>query len=970
MAPYDIFPAVDSNYKFPPKVIDGIVNSAEFRALRWAKPLDNSVTDLDQVVEAGAYSITKSLLNRPVDLTGVLTVKSAGDFTFQEYMVYHQSEVSIYVRGRIGVTQWSSWTPIGSGDSGGGTSGESWSKVADPTIKDLDLFIEEGLYSVTGAGIANRPVAAAGALTVLFVNNVVVQEWTTLGPRPRTFIRSRASNGTWSTWMTTNWATPPSITSGKSLNDYTTPGTYIATSGSALNKPTSGLGFLEVVQLTTTSFLQKWTPFDGVTAVFIRSYTSSKGWTSWDSTIWWNGHLPKNTDLNNLSAPGMHSITFVDHPNLPTDRVGTLTIKQGGALITQTYEPAKGTPDTYRRVLTLGIWSSWEKLYSSDNASTSSVSTISLWNAERTSKNQSEIVAAYTQNGSVGFNSNNASGQLRYTRDDGKTWSDLYKFSEPLSFVQQLPDGQLLAVIGNTDGVRSLWRSEGYSDSNPGASKWTKVLTASAPHIYYTSAWSFSVHENIIIVAEYGPKTPTWNDINITSPARYVSMSKDHGKTWVRIFDLIDYLLSDRKLSTTDGQHLHGVLYDPVWKRIWVTFGDNTNGLVYSDDEGTSWKTADWGPTPGAPWQAVGMVSLPGSILFGSDGTPNGVWRLDRRQGKDAGSYKIEAAYTIPDEQGRLSHLCQAIRKVPSINGDVYLFGFGTETIEGTSFIVGTRDGYSFTRIWEDPNTLPLGRGVRSIAGPSSSGLLVVGSNDKYSSGLWSEWRGRYSGDPRVTWQSIENKPTIYTASEVDSKIQSNRWERDQILTTSDRLENLPAGTYRVASSSVATAMGLPVTNSGQLVVYKPHGTVGRAFWYPTSTSQSWQCRQHGAEWLPWEMMASFYDSGPRTLKKYIPDLISGDVTIEKLGYHVTLSLNAAKFSTTERTSGTILTPGLPIGWRPDRIFSIPVQGLTYRMQVTQWGNIQLYNWSNLETYGTITYPCRATPSDLVGDPL
>lgn len=906
MPTYNTYPAVDENYNFPPKVIDAFVNAPEFRYLRWSKPLAASVSDLNQVLDLGLYPISNTeLLNLPVKSPGALTVYTVGALSVQQYTAIDAS-ARTYTRTRSENAVWSAWLSTG------------WSKIADPNIKNVDLFVEDGLYSVTGAGISNRPVAAAGSLTVRVVNGVVNQEWVTFDPRPRTFIRSRAANQVWSEWLSVVWATPPSITSGSNLDNYKTPGTYIVTSGSVLNKPTTGLGFLEVVAITTTSIIQRWTPFDANSNTFVRHHTSSEGWKVWTSNIWWQGHLTRNVDLNTLTTPSAYSLTWVDHPNRATDRVGTLTITVGGAVTVQTFAPSTGTPSTFRRTLTSGSWTSWEELKAS-GANTGSVASLALFQAARTSKAPSDIPAVYTTNRSVGFNSNHAGGTLRFTRDDGSTWSDLNTFSDAFSSVRQLPDGQLLAVIGSGENPRSLWRSTGYTDATPAAATWTKVLTASSAHIYYTSAWSFSIHENIILVAEYGPKAPTWNDYSISSPARYVRISKDYGKTWRLVFDLVSYLKNDRKLVSIDGQHLHGVLWDPYWNRIWITFGDDTNGLVYSDDEGATWSTAFWGPSPSAPWQGVGMAALPNCILIGSDGPPNGVWRIDRSQGKTSTTYRIEEAYVTPDDVGLLSHLCQAIHKIPSINGDIHLFGFGTEARPGKTFVVGTRDGYSFTRIWEDVSEVPLGRGVRTIAGPNLKGELIIGSNDERVSELWSEWRGTYTGDPKITWDSIENRPNLYDAPKVDSLILSSKWELERLLSTSDRLENLTSGAYKVASSSVATAMGLPFINSGQLVVYKPYGSVGRAFWYPTSTNDSWQCRQHGGAWLPWELVGAEFNTGIKTFKPVGPVLTGdGEITLQRINDEVTCTFSAVAFNSNITTFTYMTDSGfIPAGYRP-----------------------------------------------------
>lgn len=365
-----------------------------------------------------------------------------------------------------------------------------------------------------------------------------------------------------------------------------------------------------------------------------------------------------------------------------------------------------------------------------------------LWLPIRKERPQPQIAQSFSADRKTAFSGAHSFGRFYTSTDDGLTWDEIHQFNGSFQWAREMSNGELLVSVGeNGSTLRSLWVSSGWKTGSP---TWSKKLTAVSPNSYFASAWSVNIHENVVLAAEYGPKTPVWNGIPTTNPASRVWMSTDYGQTWTLVFNLIDYLINDRGLTNTNDQHLHGVAWDPYWSRIWVTFGDNTNGTVFSDDLGATWKTANWGPTFQSPWQAVGIVCLPDCILFGSDGPPNGVWRINRSQGKHSGLYAFEAAWTVPNDQGLLSHLCQAIVKISGLGGDTVIFGFGTETKVGKTMAVVTRNGWDFYLLWLDDLVLGAGRGIRTIAGPSSHGTLIIGSYDERGSN-WSEWRGPLS---------------------------------------------------------------------------------------------------------------------------------------------------------------------------------------------------------------------------------
>lgn len=70
------------------------------------------------------------------------------------------------------------------------------------------------------------------------------------------------------------------------------------------------------------------------------------------------------------------------------------------------------------------------------------------------------------------------------------------------------------------------------------------------------------------------------------------------------------------------------------------------------------------------------------------------------------------------------------------------LFGFSSETNPAASFIVATYDGFNFELLWQDTVEHSAGAGLRTIAGPTLKGELIVGSNDGRVANKWSKLTG------------------------------------------------------------------------------------------------------------------------------------------------------------------------------------------------------------------------------------
>lgn len=349
-----------------------------------------------------------------------------------------------------------------------------------------------------------------------------------------------------------------------------------------------------------------------------------------------------------------------------------------------------------------------------------------------------------------GWNQNTAS--VSETRDDGVTWTQINDkdgvnpfAGSTVESVRQLDNGELLITCqrGSTSR-REIWVS-GNLD-NPTERTFTRTLEARAQFIKFTAAWSQSDYGSIVLVNEYGPKTPTWtgNEIAEGDNARYTYLSTDYGKTWATIFDMNTYLTEAQERTTVEGQHLHGVAWDPYWDRIWVSFGDNlggngSNGIVYSDDFGSTWKTAHFytGTTP--PHQVVGIQPMPKCVLFFGDMGPD-VIRIDRSEGKSKpGGYPTPVAF---ESTASGKHLCQGFIRARREGDDApTLVVWSSEGQTGPSFAVVTMDGYTFKEIWRDNVDNPSGFGGRSIVGPTLRGQTIISSNDRKVSGMWSEVR-------------------------------------------------------------------------------------------------------------------------------------------------------------------------------------------------------------------------------------
>lgn len=399
-----------------------------------------------------------------------------------------------------------------------------------------------------------------------------------------------------------------------------------------------------------------------------------------------------------------------------------------------------------------GVDSRWMK-YLGDIEAVDSGMPMHAFVPVRTEKVGSQIPSAYTLDRTIGFNV--GSSNLNMTLDDGNTWETLHVFAgSQTDTVRQLENGELFVTTSNSSGA-SAWVSSGFASGGP--ISFTKTLDAHSKFIKWVSGWSIFDDGNLIAMIDYGGKAGMEYAGEIVPDgqnARFAYLSLDFGKTWKTIFDLNKWVV-DNGYGTPDddgvmqgrGVHCHGIAYDKWWNRIWITFGDNTTiasinsigGTCYSDDFGDLWKAANWGKDSQAEspsnsrHQFVGIWPMPGCILFGTDSAPNGVHRIERSQGKyPAREYTFNIGYAYSDEP-MLTHLCQSITQPKHLPNQPAVFGFGAEGYARKSFIVATYDGFDFRLLWESEQPNAVGRGLRSVCGPTRMGNMVVKEIDTVS---------------------------------------------------------------------------------------------------------------------------------------------------------------------------------------------------------------------------------------------
>ncbi|MFE2840212.1 WD40/YVTN/BNR-like repeat-containing protein [Aerococcus urinaeequi] len=313
---------------------------------------------------------------------------------------------------------------------------------------------------------------------------------------------------------------------------------------------------------------------------------------------------------------------------------------------------------------------------------------------------------------------------LRKSIDNGKTWTSLYEFPRRIVAVRELSNGELLVGI---DYKNDVIGGEDYVSSN-GQKNFTKVITHSMNSRLY-NAWNVNTHDNQIIIGEYGNQ----------GKAHKVWLSSDFGQTFSEIFDLSVHT------NTPDKAHLHGVLWDKYWNRIWLTFGDGTietendMGAYYSDDLGETWTRMYIAN------QLLNMYALDDSVLFFTDSAPNGIYRYKRKSKNEQPT--LDLVYTTDDEEVTITYLCTTLHqkndKSPLIMGFKPTAG---KTLK--PFVLATYNGVDYFEMWKD-----------DAAQTSNTDINVLQIGDDMV--LYTTADSRYDYGSKITGKIVEKPNSI-----------------------------------------------------------------------------------------------------------------------------------------------------------------------------------------------------------------
>src|SRR5699024_4228466 len=123
---------------------------------------------------------------------------------------------------------------------------------------------------------------------------------------------------------------------------------------------------------------------------------------------------------------------------------------------------------------------------------------------------------------------------------------NIKSFHGSFTFMEEVGDGELIARITGEER-NEIWRSIGWPELKEQCD-WEKVLEAASPGVYFTNSWGVSIHKNIVLIAEYGPKyvPETGHGVPVQSTAkgenaRYLYLSLDYGQTWRTVLDINAY---------------------------------------------------------------------------------------------------------------------------------------------------------------------------------------------------------------------------------------------------------------------------------------------------------------------------------------------------------------------------------------------------------------------------------------------
>jgi hypothetical protein len=301
---------------------------------------------------------------------------------------------------------------------------------------------------------------------------------------------------------------------------------------------------------------------------------------------------------------------------------------------------------------------------------------------------------------------------LAYSTDEGANWTDTYYTTGNSNyyFPSVIISGR---VMRDNSFVVWLYNGEAYRSPNPLTTSFTLVATSiNTPAKNPTNTYGHFVYGQYAMYNEYGAE-----------PADNAYFSSDYGVNWTKVLTL------PADAVPGDQNHMHNVAYDKYDDILWVCNGDTGNRMIWwSIDHGATFSQLGAFGSFGSAGNMIQIIPLPEGIIFTTDATTTGAYRLARRA--DRSAYVISDLTLVQTVAVVAGSLPVGSRPVV-VYGDEACTYFSFEFFDSAhsnalSHIYATRNGLTFFDI-AAPTYTPTGGGtfgVECLCGPCANGYI------------------------------------------------------------------------------------------------------------------------------------------------------------------------------------------------------------------------------------------------------
>lgn len=277
-----------------------------------------------------------------------------------------------------------------------------------------------------------------------------------------------------------------------------------------------------------------------------------------------------------------------------------------------------------------------------------------------------------------------------------------------LEYACLLPDGNYLLYEGRVGQPRRIWKLW------PDAKRLELVFNFRNRYQYLKYTWGleFDNKTGNIYMSEYGisPDNPidpedssATQHLGYKGGATKIFVSRDFGETWEEFYDFRtrDDILYERF-------HIHGIHFDQLRDRLYVTTGDHlsstkSNKRIWWTSDGKKWDFRDyqyfWGDTNDAysHGQMVSFYVGTDFIVAGGDDYQNCLYRIPLSP--DGVPQDLQRVYYYDKSlQGKISQYTSRFRRLP--NGLIVTMLCDGDNFPRRTRLMGTYDGLTWFELF------------------------------------------------------------------------------------------------------------------------------------------------------------------------------------------------------------------------------------------------------------------------------